>query len=96
LKRGRILWVNPQLTQRSGVTMRELRFRRFVWMRYGGMVALGGGWVNVARWLAELERDRGRQLSSEELGELLSDECRREYFYALLAQGGTVMVVDAA
>jgi hypothetical protein len=67
MRRSRLLWMTPKLTQLSGVTMRELRFRRFVWFRFGGMVAMGGGWIDVARRLAEVERELGRPLTGDEL-----------------------------
>ncbi len=47
--------------------MRERGFRRFVWFRFGGMVAMGGGWIDVARRLAEVERELGRPLTGDEL-----------------------------
>jgi hypothetical protein len=47
--------------------MRELRFRRFVWFRFGAMVAMGGEWIDVARRLAEVERELGRPLTGDEL-----------------------------
>jgi hypothetical protein len=31
-----IVRVSTGLTQATGITMRELRFRRFVWVRYPG------------------------------------------------------------
>ena len=52
LQRRRIIWLSPKLTQRTGVTMRELRFRRYVWARFLGFAAAGGVWVDVAlTWL---------------------------------------------
>jgi len=67
MRRSRLLWVNPVLTVATGVTMRELRFRRFVWVRYGSMLAMGGKWIDVARRLAEIERELGRPLTGDEL-----------------------------
>jgi hypothetical protein len=71
LARSRLLWVNPKLTMRTGVTMRELRFRRFVWVRYGGLVRAGGEWIGIARRLAEIERDRGAPLTGDEVVRLV-------------------------
>ncbi len=67
MRRSRLLWVNSGLTMATGVTMRELRFRRFVWFRFGALLAMGGEWVNVARRLAEIERELGRPLTGDEL-----------------------------
>jgi hypothetical protein len=67
MRGSRILWMTPRLTQTTGATMREMRFRRFVWARYGHLIAQGGGWVDVARVLAETERELGRPLTGEEL-----------------------------
>lgn len=75
LRKGRLMWLTPRLTTKTGVTMRELRFRRYVWMRFGSFVALGGVWVNVARRLAELERDTGTELTGEQIGALLQRWC---------------------
>jgi len=68
MRRSRLVWVTPKLTQLTGVTMRELRFRRFVWVRFGTLLAMGGEWVDVARRLAEVERELGRPLTGDELG----------------------------
>lgn len=64
-----IVHVSTVLTQRSGVTMRELRFRRFVWARWGGILRTGR--PGLARKLAETERRLGRQLSPADLTPLL-------------------------
>lgn len=71
LRRGRILWMAPKLTLKTGITMRELRFRRYVWMAYHEFAVLGGDWMVLARWLAEVDRDRGRPLTGAEIFELL-------------------------
>jgi hypothetical protein len=68
MRRSRLLWMTPKLTQLTGVTMRELRFRRFVWFRFGTLLAIGGEWIDVARRLAEIERELGRPLTGDELG----------------------------
>lgn len=68
MRRSRLLWVNSLLTLSTGVTMRELRFRRFVWFRFGALLAMGGEWIDVARRLAEIERELGRPLTGDELG----------------------------
>ncbi len=68
MRRSRLLWMTPKLTQVTGVTMRELRFRRYVWFRFGTMLAMGGEWIDVARRLAEVERELGRPLTGDELG----------------------------
>lgn len=67
MRRSRVLWMTPKLTMRTGVTMRELRFRRFVWARWGTFLRLGGEWIDVARRLAELERERGEPLTGDEV-----------------------------
>jgi hypothetical protein len=67
MRRSRLLWMTPKLTQATGVTMRELRFRRFVWFRFGSLLAMGGEWIDVARRLAEIERELGRPLTGDEL-----------------------------
>jgi hypothetical protein len=87
LKRGRIIWLSPKLTQRTGVTMRELRFRRYVWVRFRGFAAAGGVWVDVARYLAEVERDRGVQLTGEEVAQLLTQETINRWFLDVPAAG---------
>jgi hypothetical protein len=71
LRKGRLLWMTPRLTQRTGITMRELRFRRYVWMAQRQFAVLGGDWMVLARWLAEIDRERGRPLTGAELFELL-------------------------
>ncbi len=71
LAKGRLIWVSPRLTMKTGVTMRELRFRRFVWVRYGHMIALGGHWIDIGRKLAEVERDRGAPLTGDEVARLV-------------------------
>jgi hypothetical protein len=59
-----IVHVSTRLTQRTGVTMRELRFRRFVWARRPGMMASGEpSLIAAARACAELERELGRNLT---------------------------------
>jgi hypothetical protein len=68
MRRSRLLWMTPKLSQLTGVTMRELRFRRFVWVRFGTLLAMGGEWVDVARRLAEVEQELGRPLTGDELG----------------------------
>lgn len=60
-----IVHVSTALTQSTGVTMRELRFRRFVWARYGWMLTMGGDWVGAARHLAETERAMKAELPIE-------------------------------
>jgi hypothetical protein len=64
-----IVHVSNRLTQHTGITMRELRFRRFVWVRYGGLVS--SGYPGVARRLVKAEAERGRELTSAERGNLL-------------------------
>lgn len=83
LKKGRILWLTPKLTQLTGVTMRELRFRRFIWARYGTLLAIGGEWVDVARRLAELEREHGRPLTGEEVAGVISPDAGLRLFAAV-------------
>jgi len=62
-----IVHVSTRLTQRTGVTMRELRFRRFVWARRPGMMRSGDpSLIAAARACAELERELGRNLSLAE------------------------------
>jgi hypothetical protein len=61
-----IVDVSTRLTQHTGVTMRELRFRRFVWVRYRGLASAGGPLLQAARHLARIEIERGAELSGEE------------------------------
>lgn len=61
-----IVHVSTGLTQATGVTMRELRFRRFVWARYGWLASVGGDLVDAARNLAEIERALGAELDRDE------------------------------
>lgn len=65
-----IVHVSNRLTQHTGITMRELRFRRFVWVRYAGLMIGGGRLVLVARRAAEAEVALQRQLSPLELEDL--------------------------
>jgi hypothetical protein len=67
--------------------MRELRFRRYVWVRFRGFAAAGGVWVDVARYLAEIERDRGIQLMGEEVAQLLTQETINRWFLDVMRQG---------
>jgi hypothetical protein len=60
-----IIHVSVQLTQASGYTMRELRFRRFIWKVAGNWVAIG--YYDVARALATYWRDNGYPARGEEL-----------------------------
>ena len=60
-----IVHVSNQLTQATGCTMRELRFRRFVWARYASHIKAGH--VALARQLAELERELRRELDGSEI-----------------------------
>jgi hypothetical protein len=53
MKKGLPLWLTPRLTMKSGITMRELRFRRFLWVRFPDLLDLGGDWIAIARRLAE-------------------------------------------
>lgn len=71
LRKGRLLWMTPRLTQKTGVTMRELRFRRYVWMAYRQFAVVGGDWLILGRWLAEVDRERGRPLTGSEVAELV-------------------------
>jgi hypothetical protein len=62
-----IVHVSTRLTLATGVTMRELRFRRFVWARYPTFVASGDPLaIALARSLAEFEMRLGHTLSSAE------------------------------
>ena len=62
-----IVHVSTKLTLATGVTMRELRFRRFVWARYPTFVATGDPLaIALARGLAEFEMRLGRYLSEAE------------------------------
>ncbi len=88
LRKGRLIWLTPKLTLRTGVTMRELRFRRFVWANYSVMLRVGGKWVGVARALAELQRENGGgDWTREELLELLSQDEWNELILTALAMG---------
>ena len=69
------------------VTMRELRFRRYVWMRYSLLMKAGGKWVDVARALAELERERGSELTTDEMSALIPVEEWTAMVLDLLARG---------
>jgi hypothetical protein len=60
-----IVHVSVRLTQVTGVTMRELRFRRFVWARYGWLIRAGA--PELARRLAERERVIGGPLEGDEV-----------------------------
>jgi hypothetical protein len=71
MKRSRLLWVTPKLTTSTGVTMRELRFRRYVCARFRGLSVNGPAWLAFARRCAELEHERKSDLSPEEIGALL-------------------------
>jgi hypothetical protein len=55
-----IVHISTRLTQRTGITMRELRFRRFVWARWGAVARAGH--IELARTLAQMERELGRDL----------------------------------
>lgn len=46
LRKGRLIWLTPKLTLRTGVTMRELRFRRFVWVSRTGFDGDRIDWVS--------------------------------------------------
>lgn len=62
-----IVHVSTALTQATGVTMRELRFRRFVWARYPSQVDSGDpAMIAMARSCAEIEREMGRRPSRAE------------------------------
>lgn len=87
MRKSRLLWMTPRLTTLTGVTMRELRFRRYIWVRYRGFAALGGVWMQVARYLAEIERDRGEVLTGDEVAALLTQETVNRWFLDLLASG---------
>lgn len=84
---GRLIWLTSKLTLKTGVTMRELRFRRFVWARYSHFLKVGGKWIDVARALAEIERERGSEVTSEELAELLSQDEFNDWFCQALSMG---------
>lgn len=67
-----IVHVSTRLTQATGVTMRELRFRRFAWARYPGMAGSGEPClIETARSCVGLERTIGRNLSLAEIRCLL-------------------------
>lgn len=62
-----IVHVSTRLTQATGITMRELRFRRFVWARYPGLMGSGlPGAIASARSCAQLERVLHRTLTPVE------------------------------
>jgi hypothetical protein len=86
MRKSRVVWMTPRLTQQTGVTMRELRFRRFVFARYGTILNLGGQWVHVARRLAELERDRGRPLTGEEMTGVIDNDLALTLYLAVRDQ----------
>jgi hypothetical protein len=100
LKKGRLIWLTPKLTQKTGITMRELRFRRFIWARYGTLLAMGGKWIDVARMLANLERDLGRPLTGDEVADILGVAEIRRLLHGEAAAGrmvtAPVEVADAA
>jgi hypothetical protein len=52
-----IIHVSVSLTQATGCTMRELRFRRFVWRVAAGWLATGD--YGIARAIACYWRDNG-------------------------------------
>jgi hypothetical protein len=59
-----IIHVSRELTTRTGVTMRELRFRRFVWIVAPGLVRLGH--IELARRIAlYVKEHRGEQVPLE-------------------------------
>jgi hypothetical protein len=59
-----IIHVSRELTARTGVTMRELRFRRFVWILAPGLVR--AGYLDLARRIAMHAKDhRGEPLPLE-------------------------------
>jgi hypothetical protein len=88
LRRGRLIWLTPKLTLKTGVTMRELRFRRFVWANYSVMLQVGGKWIGVARALAELQRENGgADWTREELLQLLSQDEWNELMLTALGRG---------
>jgi hypothetical protein len=60
-----IIHVSVKLTQATGCTMRELRFRRFVWRVAGSWVAIG--YYQVARAIASYWRDNRYPARGEEL-----------------------------
>jgi hypothetical protein len=64
--------VSTRLMQHIGVTMRKLRFRRFAWVRYGGLASARGRLRQAARHLASVEVERRAELSSEEKAHLLA------------------------
>jgi hypothetical protein len=66
-----IVHVSNRLSQHTGITMRELRFRRFVWVRFRGIASIGPEFVLAARHLAEVEVERGAELTGAEVGHLL-------------------------
>lgn len=60
-----IIHVSNRLTQHTGITMRELRFRRFVWVRNGPLVGLGGRYLALARYLAQCEMTVRAELADD-------------------------------
>lgn len=72
-----IVHVSTALTQTTGVTMRELRFRRFVWARYGWLIRAGHDLMEPARYLAELERAIGVELPRDAVWLLLAEREQR-------------------
>ena len=88
MRKSRLLWMTPRLTTLTGVTMRELRFRRYVWARFGMFAAAGGEWIDVARALAEIEQERGDgDLTADEIRDLVGQDNLNRWGLALLAQG---------
>ena len=70
-----IVHVSTRLTQATGVTMRELRMRRFAWVRFPGMVGSGDPvLIATARSCIDLERSIRRTLSAAEIRRLLACE----------------------
>lgn len=65
-----IVHVSNRLTQHTGITMRELRFRRFVWVRHRKLLCAGGRFVGLARYLAQCEMAIRAELSGELKGAL--------------------------
>jgi hypothetical protein len=63
-----VVYARPELTQASGLNMRELRYRRFVWAVAGGLVKLDAG---LARSVADRTRELGRALTEAELAAMV-------------------------